>query len=142
MYEEKFTVKLYWKCLKRLIEEDCDGVGTVLNIGRCHWVGIYVSKKSQTIEYYDPYGSEPSERVRSVLERIGRMVGTNINEFGGRFPLEVSLAHHQHDVTECGLYSLAFLYERGVTGKSFFACTRGSRIGRSMLDIYCRMWFA
>jgi hypothetical protein len=91
------------------------------------------------VDYYDPYGTAPSKRVEELLEKVGRRVGARVRS-GARFVLRVSKAMHQTDLVSCGLYSLAFLYER-IKRKQFNACTVYRAMSSRLLDTYTRFLF-
>ena len=129
-----------WATFHRALgDKKCNGLGTVISIGGVHWAAVYLSFEHRTVEYYDPYGGEPSGPVKDVLTELGIRVGAAVGS-GARFALRVNRTMHQHDTVSCGLYSLAFLYDR-IKRRSFDQCTIYRYWSDKTLDVYARIFF-
>ena len=131
--------KVWRQFYREFFDEWCEGKGTVVSIGGVHWAAVYVSKKDKTVDYYDPFGADPSEPLKDLLKELGRRMGGAIGN-GPKFVLRVSRARHQTDTVSCGLYSLAFLYERSKRRK-FEECTVYRQLSSSIMDTYRRIFF-
>ncbi len=124
-YEEYGTKKLDFQ--KDLIDNGKTKIGMVINLDRrgepgSHWVALYADFKSGECYYFDSYGIEPDnsekeedkKEITKFMNRIGDFMKKN-----GKTPIIThSTMKHQRGGSECGVYSLSFIY-RLLKGESF-----------------------
>jgi len=113
-----FELEKVWAMFrKRVAGGRFEGVGTVVNILRCHWAAVFVSKSERTVEYFDPEGNEPYEKLEDLLGTIAVRVGRELGE--SAFKVLISEGLHQRGNARCGLYSLVYIWKRLDGSKSF-----------------------
>lgn len=76
-----------------------------------HWTTLFVDVQatSATIEFFNSSGNSPYPEVVKWAAKLGRAL-----EAAGKHPefIRVSSIRHQHGDTECGVYSLYYIYSR------------------------------
>lgn len=80
-----------------------------------HWVSVYIDVKgSQSVEYYDSFGREPSDTFKKDIKYLVDRLKTKY-----MLKFKVNKITHQ-DVTSdtCGFHAITFLNDR-LNGKSF-----------------------
>jgi hypothetical protein len=83
-----------------------------INIPVGHWVSVFIT--DDTIEYFDPFGEEPSARFYTEIKKILS---------NGIFQNKVNRVKHQDDKTNtCGFHAMKFIVDR-YTGKTFKEAT-------------------
>jgi hypothetical protein len=85
-----------------------------------HWVSVMVDK--DTIEYFDPFGTCPSERFYKEIKKILP---------SGVYQNKSNRVNHQTDPSQnCGWHAIRFLVDR-YSGKSFKVATGFETIDKS-----------
>ena len=84
-----------------------------------HWVAVYIDNKNNEINYYDSYGSLPTQLINSFIERLTKQYNKiNINP---------TIIYHdkrnQYGGSECGLFSMNFILER-LYGSTMYDITK------------------
>jgi hypothetical protein len=110
-------------CTVDLAEERAKGreiLGAVFNLdphyeGGSHWVALAVDLKRNKAYYFDSYGMKPPEQVARYMRYLTTMEPNLVLESNGR--------RFQYSDTECGVYSMYFLYCM-MQGESFKAFCR------------------
>lgn len=111
-------------------------IGAVLNTGTVtgsHWVSVLVESDEDktTLEYYDPFGSEPTQVIaKNLKEMLKMMIGVYDQKVFSR----TSVARHQKGATHCGSYVLWYLVSR-ISGKNM-----GDLTGKQMKDKDVKKW--
>ncbi len=72
-----------------------------------HWVAIFFDLKHKTMEYFDSYGYQAPKRVMDFYDKLP--IG---------WTLKRNKKQHQHQNSECGVYSIHFIVRR-LLGQSF-----------------------
>lgn len=74
-----------------------------------HWMALYADAKTKTVEFFNSSGNSPSpeyvrwlEKTKIQMESLG--MNTSIKN--------VSTMRHQNSKSECGVYSLFYIYAR------------------------------
>lgn len=81
-----------------------------------HWVAIYYDARPEgdnTIEYYDSYGDEPSEKVLEDLKLLAKKL--NAEKY---LKLKVNKIREQGDSNNCGYFAMKFIMDR-LRGQKF-----------------------
>ncbi len=102
-------------------------IGLVINLDRrgepgSHWVALYADFNSGECYYFDSYGLGPDadtdkEDKKEISKFMNRIKDTMIKN--GKKPIiDYSKVKHQRGGSECGVYSLSFIY-RLLKGESF-----------------------
>lgn len=124
-YEEYGTKNLDFQ--KDLIDKGKTKLGLVINLDRrgepgSHWVALYADFNSGECYYFDSYGLKPdadtnNDKDKEISKFINRIKETMIKN--GKKPIiDYSKMKHQRGGSECGVYSLSFIY-RLLKGESF-----------------------
>ena len=82
-------------------------LGAVFNLdphykGGSHWVGLAIDLKKKKAYYFDSYGIGPPEQVARYMKYLTLQEPKLVLESNGR--------RFQYSNTECGMYSMYFLY--------------------------------
>jgi hypothetical protein len=74
-----------------------------------HWMALYADSKSRTVEFFNSSGNSPSpeyvrwlEKTKIQMESLGIQASIKNN----------SAVRHQNSKSECGVYSLFYIYAR------------------------------
>jgi len=93
-------------------------LGAVFNLdphykGGSHWVGLAIDLDSSKVYYFDSYGIKPPEQVARYMRYLTLLDSNLVLESNGR--------RFQYSNTECGMYSMYFIYcmIKGVDFKKF-----------------------
>jgi hypothetical protein len=105
-------------CTVDLAEERAKGreiLGAVFNLdphyqGGSHWVALAIDLKRNKAYYFDSYGMKPPAQVARYMRYLTTMEPNLVLESNGR--------RFQYSDTECGVYSMYFLYCM-MSGESF-----------------------
>ncbi|ARF09796.1 Ulp1 protease [Indivirus ILV1] len=128
-YKEYGTKNLDFQ--KDLIDKGKTKIGMVINLDRrgepgSHWVALYSDFNSGECYYFDSYGLEPdiSEREddRKEITKFMNRISTFLKKIGKKPIITHSTMKHQRGGSECGVYSLSFIY-RLLKGESFASIT-------------------
>jgi hypothetical protein len=92
-----------------------DMVSAILNLDThdqpgSHWVGFVVDNRVKTIEYFDSVGKNPNKIIRSFIKDIHKKMPG--------YAIKINKVKHQHQNSECGVYSLYYVIQR-LLGSSF-----------------------
>lgn len=83
------------------------------NVVDGHWVGIFINDKN--LEYYDPFGQEPSEEFRENIAPILK----KLRKSDQKHQFKINRVRYQRsNSSNCGWFSMKFLVDR-YKGKSF-----------------------
>lgn len=93
----------------------------ILNIGY-HWCAIYwistPKTQSPSIEYYDPFGDDPTSAAKSVLRQIQAKISPK-----KKIQIKINKIQHQKvDTNNCGYFAVHFLMKR-YDGRTFKEAT-------------------
>lgn len=82
-----------------------------------HWVSMFLNltQPEYFIGFFDSYGSPPPKQIVKLIQRLRDQVH---NCLGVNLKYKCNTIQHQHQSTECGVYSLYFIY-RCLQGHSF-----------------------
>ena len=116
-------------------------VGIVYNLdphykGGSHWVGLYIDKKKNQVNYYDSYGHSPPTQIKSFMNQIRDQLSeynkkNNIN----KDPiLNYNKVRHQYGGSECGVYSMNFIIH-SLKGRSFDYIQKKKFTDKQMLEM-------
>lgn len=122
-FEEYGTQKLDFQ--KDLIDKGKTKIGMVINLDRrgepgSHWVALYADFNSGECYYFDSYGIEPdaSEKDQKEINKFMKRISDFMIKIGKTPIVDFSTVRHQKGGSECGVYSLSFIY-RLLKGESF-----------------------
>lgn len=75
-----------------------------------HWVSMFMnlSGRDKFIGFFDSYGHPPPKQIEHLIQRLRNQVKTCL---GIDLPYKCNTVQHQHKDTECGVYSLYFIYQ-------------------------------
>jgi hypothetical protein len=72
-----------------------------------HYVSLFVDFKEKTMVYYDSFGTPMNKEIQAFVQKIRRAVFKPKDKVK-----QISVnAHHQHDLVNCGRYTINFLKE-------------------------------
>ena len=88
-------------------------IGIIYNLDKStgsgtHWTGIYIDNKNNEINYYDSYGSLPTNLISNFIKKISE----NYIKNNYKTRLLYNDKRHQYGGSECGMYSMNFILER------------------------------
>jgi hypothetical protein len=116
-------------------------VGIVYNLdphykGGSHWVGLYIDKKKNQVNYYDSYGHAPPKQIKSFMNQVGNQLNeynkkNNINQ---NIKLEYNKVRHQYGGSECGVYSMNFIIQ-SLKGRTFKYIQNKKFTDKQMLEM-------
>ncbi|MEO0236784.1 MAG: Ulp1 family isopeptidase [candidate division WOR-3 bacterium] len=86
-----------------------------------HWVSMFLSLSSPHIfiGFFDSYGTPPPIQIVKLIRRLKKQIK---NCFNVDIPYKCNTIQHQHKNSECGVYSMYFIY-RCLMGDSFETIT-------------------
>jgi hypothetical protein len=75
-----------------------------------HWVSMFMKLigKDKFIGFFDSYGNPPPRQIAKLVRRLKAQVKKCL---GVDLPYKCNTVQHQHKGTECGTYSLYFIYK-------------------------------
>lgn len=104
--------------VRDVIGKGYDTFGVVLNTdvrtnGGIHWFSIFCDFRStpNTLEYFNSSGNKPMVQVQDWLIKTEKMMN-NSPEHLSKIVILSGLAHQKDSETECGLYSLYYIWNR------------------------------
>ena len=88
-------------------------VGIIYNLDKStglgtHWTAIYIDNKHNEINYYDSYGSLPTNLISKFIKKLS----DNYLKNNLKTKLIYNDKRHQFGGSECGMYSMNFILER------------------------------
>lgn len=95
-------------------------IGIIFNLDKhdesgSHWVSLFSDLQKGRIYFYDSYGVQPAEQIRSFIRRILKFLQNNsINDAISDY----NKIRHQYENSECGVYSINFILAM-LGGKTF-----------------------
>lgn len=111
--------------LKQLYNQGIRKLGFVFNLDPSdmpgsHWVALYVDMRptKRVIGFYDSRGTCPPPRQIGRFISILSSQAKDIYPNGNEFDIKCNRYRHQHQNSECGVYSMYFLL-KSLKGKSF-----------------------
>jgi hypothetical protein len=84
-----------------------------------HWVSMFMNLNDQFIGFFDSYGHQPPKQIESLIRRLKSQAKKCL---GVDLVYKCNTIQHQHKDTECGVYSLYFIYQC-LKGQSFESIT-------------------
>ncbi len=102
-------------------------VGFIMNLDKSyqagsHWVAVLADGRpngSKSVEYFDPFGDEPTEAVLKQLKELADKLDPNTY-----LKLKINrIKHQQEQATSCGYHAMNFLLNRIERNKSFSQAT-------------------
>jgi hypothetical protein len=110
---------------KKLKSEGKTKLGIVFNLdehfkGGSHWVAGYTDLNKNQVYFFDSYGVEPEQRIRTFLRRCtGECDFTKVKKGGSnKSDIQHNKIRHQQKGSECGVYSINFIL-RLLKGETF-----------------------
>ena len=97
--------------IKKMNEDNINTIGIVYNLDvstgpGTHWVAMFI--EGNEIDYYDSYGSLPTEHIHNFILKLKDNFRKNNME-----PVVIyNDRRHQYGGSECGMYSMNFILER------------------------------
>jgi hypothetical protein len=88
-------------------------IGFIMNLDKrskpgSHWIAIFISPKSASVEYYDSFGREPQKHVTKQLKDLVDSLNLPV-----LYKFKVNKVKHQTDNSNlCGFHSMKFLIQR------------------------------
>lgn len=75
-----------------------------------HWVSMFLnlSGPDRFIGFFDSYGHPPPPDIEQLIIRLRKQIK---HCMGFNLPYKCNTVQHQHQGTECGVYSLYFIYQ-------------------------------
>lgn len=103
-----------------LIKQGKTRVGFVFNLDKhnqsgSHWVSMFTDFYTKDICYFDSYGDGVPKEIDKLMDKIIKQIQMCT---GILLKKKINKVRHQHGSSECGVYSLYFIYNR-LIGKSF-----------------------
>lgn len=81
-----------------------------------HWVSMFLRLDmiNPVIGFFDSYGHPPPAQIKRLIERLRKQA---LDCFGIHLNYKCNTVQHQHKNTECGVYSLYFIFQclRGIS---------------------------
>ena len=99
--------------LIKLRKQNINKIGIIYNLDRStgsgtHWTAIYIDNLNSEINYYDSYGSLPTNLISKFIKKLSETyVKNNLTP-----KLLYNDKRHQFGGSECGMYSMNFILER------------------------------
>lgn len=80
-----------------------------------HWVVVFIDKKNQTVEYFDPLADMPNSDIQKSISYIRDRFNLSSYEFF------INTKQHQSrdDDINCGIYCMTYILER-LEGRNFY----------------------
>ena len=75
-----------------------------------HWVSMFMNldQSEPFIGFFDSYGQPPPPQIEQLIDRLRQQAKDCL---GIRLRYKCNTVQHQHQGTECGVYSLYFIYQ-------------------------------
>ncbi len=104
--------------VKELLDKNKTKIGISLNLDPhnkpgSHWVTVFVNFKKGFIVYFDSNGDPPPKKVKVLINRIKKQYNEIMKMKNKKERMKdfINKLEHQHENTECGMYSLHFMIE-------------------------------
>lgn len=96
--------------LDTLIKKGKTQIGIIFNLDKhdesgSHWVALYCNTKKSRINYFDSYGMEPEDEIKTLMNRFH----DKLEARNKKCTIEINKKRHQYKGTECGVYCLYFI---------------------------------
>lgn len=110
---QEITCELSNLDLMKLKKDKIYKVGIIYNLDKStglgtHWTAIYIDNKHNEINYYDSYGSLPTNLISKFIKKLS----DNYLKNDLKTKLIYNDKRHQFGGSECGMYSMNFILER------------------------------
>lgn len=94
--------------LTNMKKNNINKVGIIYNLDvssgqGTHWVAMYIDNKKNQINYYDSYGSKPTQLIHNFIKLLVDKHNSEVIYNDKR---------HQYGHSECGMFSMNFILER------------------------------
>lgn len=97
-----------------------------------HWVVLYVDISENEVNYFDSFGSEPSDFMKQKIDRTLKALRIEYPSLTNRVLFSNSKNKQEHGV-DCGVYVVWFVVQRLTQKKSFYQISQ-----QSLPDHECR----
>jgi hypothetical protein len=94
--------------LNNMKKNNINKVGIIYNLDvstgqGTHWVAMFIDNKKNQINYYDSYGSKPTQLIHNFIKSLVDKHNSEVIYNDKR---------HQYGHSECGMFSMNFILER------------------------------
>ena len=105
--------------IERLLKRGFNKIGIVFNLDPhdqpgSHWVSFFGNIKNGNFYYFDSYGFQAPEQIKTLADRLMNQAKSN----NMRFKYRENKKRHQFKDSECGIYSIYFI-ETMLTNENF-----------------------